>query len=346
MNRYLNGLLLTTILACGNDGTSRVVLPPEGIALDSTGSVERTYISDTLILVGKLGGQSDRDTSLIDPYMLEAAEDHFYIVEGDQRVQAYDTLANQVWSLGRDGSGPGEFRNIRDIKIAPNGELWVHDPSNARITRLDEHGKIAGFVSVQHVGHSEAMVPVTATTATLLPSYAESDIVTIDTTGTIIDRDTVKWAGFHELESLSKQFETASDPASGRWVMGFSFGNGWFAFEGHGGSERRYYVEPTRFPPVVKEVSNGGSTVSSKLVRGDLSAANIALHSDTVYVLFGGKELVRQKIDLYSWSSGKYLGTILLPEPADDLAVSGPYIYTLTSHPLPKVAVYRRSKRP
>jgi hypothetical protein len=345
MIRHVNVVLLVAVAACGPRDSSQVILPPGGVALDSTGSVPRHFLGDTLIMLGHLGGGSDQDTALLDPYLIEANRDHFYIVEGDQRVQAYDTLANRLWVIGRDGSGPGEFRNIRDIKIGPNHEVWVHDPSNARITRLGPSGNVAGFVSVQQVGHSETIVPATATTVTLLPSYADADILTIDTTGTIVDRDTVPWSGYHDLETLSRQFETASDPSTGQWVMGFSFGNGWFAFEGHGGSGRRYYVEPTRFPPVVKEVTNGGATVSSKLVRGDLSAANIALQSDTVFILFGGKELVRQKLDLYSWTSGKYLGTMALPEPVDDIAVSGSFLYTMASHPVPRVVVYRRVRK-
>lgn len=338
----LNILLAISLIAgCGPRDSSQVIFPPDGIALDSTGSAERHFLPDSLQLLAQLGGASERDTALFDPYMLEADGNHAYVVEGDQRIQAYDTMARLVWSVGRDGGGPGEFRNIRDLKIAPNREIWAHDPVNARITRIGTNGRVTGFIPVR-VGHSESMAPTSNTTAVLQPRYDQADIVTIDTSGQVIDSDTVRWKGFQELEVLSKQFETANDPATGRWVLAFSFGNGWFAFEGHGGSERRFYVEPTAFPAVVKEVTNGGAAVSTKLVRGDLSAHAVALVGDTMFVLFGGKELSRQQLDLYSWTSGKYLGTIALPEPVDDFAITGRYLYTLGSHPVPKLAVYRR----
>jgi hypothetical protein len=336
-------LLLLTVAACGRD-SARVVLPPDGITLDSTGAVKRHFRPDSLVRLGYLGGESERDTALLDPYIIAASGDRVYVVEGDQLVQAYDTLARRLWSTGRVGSGPGEFRNIRDVKVAGDGQIWVHDPANGRITRLDSNGAVAGFISVQAVGHSENMIPGPDRTTILLPPYADADILTIDSTGTVIDRDTVPWEGFHQLEHLSRQFETASDPATGRWAMGFIFGNGWLAFEGQRGSARRYYVEPTSFPAVVKEVSNGGATVSSRLMRGDVSGAGIALQADTVFILFGGKELFRQKIDMYSWTSGNYLGTIALPEPVDNIAVSGPYLYTLASVPIPKLVIYRRQR--
>lgn len=346
MTRFFGVVLVVLLTACGKGKSSQVVLPPDGIALDSTGAIKRHYLADSLVLVSQLGGGSDRDTALIDPYLIEAAGNQVFLVEGDQRVQAYDTLANRLWAFGRDGGGPGEFRNIRDIKLAPNGEIWINDPPNARITRISTQGKRVGFISLQHAGYSETMIPGPGATATLLPPSAESDILTIDTTGAVVDRDTVPWSGFHQLEHLSRQFRTANDPATGRWTMGFIFGNGWFAFEGHGGSDRRFYVEPTSFPGIVKEITNGGATVSSKLMRGDLSASAIAMQADTFFVLFGGKkEDFRQKIDLYSWSSGRYLGSIALPSPVDDIALTGSYLFTLNSHPVPKLAVYRRVRK-
>lgn len=341
MSRIPGTLLLLGLAACNRGPSSRVVLPPGGIALDSTGAVKRQFLDDSLVLIAQVGG-AERDTALLDPYIIAGSANRVYVVEGDQLIQAYDTDGRKLWSSGRTGSGPGEFRNIRDLKLAEHGEIWVHDPPNARITRLDSTGTVVGFISTQNVGHSENMIPGPGLTATLLPPYADADILTIDSTGTVIDRDTVPWPGFHELEHLSRQFETASDPTTGRWTMGFTFGNGWLAFDEKGGSPRRYYVEPTQFPGVVKEVSNGGATVSSRLMRGDLSGAGFWLEADTLFVLFGGKELFRQKIDTYSWSSGKYLGTIALPESVDNIAIAGPLLYTLSIQPVPKLAIYRR----
>jgi hypothetical protein len=341
MARLLKVLILVSMAACAAEPRSQVVLPPDGIATDSTGAIERHFVADSLMLFGQAGGGSDRDTTFLDPYLLTATRDRVYIVDADQRVLAYDTLGHRIWRTGQTGSGPGEYRNIRDIKIGSNQEVWVNDPATARITRLDRDGKVRGFVSLQRVGHSEVMAPGPSGVS-LLPAYADADILVIDTGGVVIDRDTILWPGYRQLENLSRQVHLASDPVTGRWVMGFQFGNGWFAFDAQGGSARRYYVEPTRFPAVVREVSNGGQTVATKLVRGDLSGASISLSGDTVFVLFGGKDKSREKLDLYSWTSGNYLGSIALPEKVDDAAVAGSFIYTITSVPLPKLVVYRR----
>lgn len=339
-------LLFLTVTAlvsgCQRD-RSHVVLPPEGLALDSTGSTPRHFLPESLVLLASVGGGSDGDTTFLDPYLITAWHDRVYLVETDQRVLAYDIAGLRLWSQGKDGSGPGEYRNIRDIKLGPDHRIWIHDPTTVRITRLDTTGRVTGFIPLDRVGHSEAMVPDAQGGASLLPPYADADILRIDSSGAVIGRDTVGWPGFHALENLSRQFRTALDPATGRWVMGFEYGNGWFAFDAARGSERRFYVEPTRFPPVIKEVMNGGQAIGTKLVRSEQSGADLSLSGDTVFVLFGGKEQRREKLDLYDWTSGHYLGSIALPGKVDYAAVSGEYVYTMASAAeTPRLSIYRR----
>jgi hypothetical protein len=336
-------VLVVALAGCQPD-RSQVVLPPEGLALDSTGRTPRRYLSDSLVLVASVGGSSDRDTTLFNPYVLTSFGGMAYVVDVDQRVIAFDTTGRQRWVQGKEGSGPGEYRNIRDLKVGPDLRVWVHDPSTARITQLDSMGQVAGWIPLDKVGHSEAMIPRSGGGATLLPPYADADILTIDSSGVVVSRDSIAWAGYHGLEHLSRQFRTAIDPATGYWVLGFEYGNGWFGFEAGRGSGRRYYVEPTRFPPVIKEVMNGGQSIGTRLVRTEQSGADLSLTGDTMFVLFGGKELRREKLDLYEWQSGNYLGSIRLPEKVDFASVSGRYIYTITLSPIPQLRIYRRAR--
>src|SRR5690242_14788140 len=117
MPRFPGLLIMAVFLGCNRGTTSRVVLPPGGIALDSTGAVTRHFRGDSLRIVSQLGG-SERDTALLDPYIIAAFGNRVYVVEGDQLVKAYDTLSRPLWTSGRNGSGPGEFRDIRDVKVA------------------------------------------------------------------------------------------------------------------------------------------------------------------------------------------------------------------------------------
>lgn len=44
---------------------------------------------------------------------------------GDATIRLYDSSGEIVWSAGRQGDGPGEFRDLRGVLIR-NGELWAY----------------------------------------------------------------------------------------------------------------------------------------------------------------------------------------------------------------------------
>jgi hypothetical protein len=338
-------LTLAATSGCASDRHGEVVFPPGGLGLDSTGRQERSLVPDTLLLVRAVGGNSDRDTTLINPYIMAGDADQIYFVETDDRILAFDTLGQLRWIRGRQGGGPGEFRNPRDLKVGQDGRLWVVDPSSGRITILARaDGKVLTMLPMK-VAYSPAITPLPSGFA-LYPTDMGSDIFYFDSMGEPGGNDSIPWPGFRQLEYLSRQYRTAVDRSSGRWVMAFIYGNGWFAFDSTrpvGG--RRYYVEPTPFPPVVKE-RRGDKEITS-LVRSTGAALDVQLLGDTVFVLFDGfAPNRRQKVDMYSWETGKYYGSFLLPEPADNIAVSRSLIAVFASNPVPKLAFYRRQKKP
>ena len=49
-----------------------------------------------------------------------------------------------VRTIGRQGAGPGEFRDPIGLAWAPDGTLWVADPGNARFTVFDTAGALVG----------------------------------------------------------------------------------------------------------------------------------------------------------------------------------------------------------
>jgi len=220
--------------------------------------------------------------------------------------------------------------------------VWLADPYTARVTRLSpETGKVESMIRIR-LGQVEAMVPghdQFMLTAVLLPS----ELRYFTSKGDSLRSDSIPWSGFEQLEQLARQSRTALDPHTGRWVLGFIYGNGWFAFDSAGrGSARRYYVEPTRFPAVIKEYPEPG-TIKTSMIRTPASALDMQLAGDTLFVLFDGQEPDRRrKVDLYSWESGKYLGSLRLPEPADNIAFYGSNVRIFSTNPVPKLAYYRR----
>lgn len=335
-------LLLAVLSGCLERERTEVVFPPGGMALDSSGSQSRIYREDTLILVRTVGGRSDQDTTLINPYIMAADEARTYLFEADNYVIAFDSSGTRLWKQGANGGGPGEYRNPRDLKVGVDGKLWLLDPASSRITRVDrETGQLAQMIRMQ-VGYSTAITP-TGTGFILFPPDLPGDLHYFSLAGDPARTDSLPWDGFRQLDQLARQLRTALDPRTGRSVLGFIYGNGWFTFDTAGQvSQRRYYVEATRFPAVTKKYLEHGGLETS-LIRTPASALDIQLLGDTVFVLFDGQEPDRRrKVDMYSWESGRYFGSLKLPEGADNIAFFGKSVRVFSSHPVPKLAYYER----
>ncbi len=57
-----------------------------------------------------------------------------------KEVRVFDRAGRHVRTLGREGGGPGEFRNPIGLDWGPEGKLWVVDVGNARYTVFDTAG--------------------------------------------------------------------------------------------------------------------------------------------------------------------------------------------------------------
>lgn len=71
----------------------------------------------------------------------------------DQQVHVFDSMGRYVRSLGRSGQGPGEFGNANGLLRAPDGRLWINDPSNNRFTVLGPDGSLLATHPIQIRGY-------------------------------------------------------------------------------------------------------------------------------------------------------------------------------------------------
>ncbi len=55
--------------------------------------------------------------------------------------------------VGRNGAGPGEYRQNNGVELAPDGRLWVNDHRNARYVVFDTTGDFATQVTVAPWGY-------------------------------------------------------------------------------------------------------------------------------------------------------------------------------------------------
>jgi hypothetical protein len=81
----------------------------------------------------------------------------FYVFEGQaQELRVFDSSGAHVRTIGREGGGPGEFKQGIGLAWAPNGSLWVVDPGNVRISVFDTAGT---YVTMKRILGGYVMTP-------------------------------------------------------------------------------------------------------------------------------------------------------------------------------------------
>ncbi|HEX7051192.1 MAG TPA: hypothetical protein VF188_13375 [Longimicrobiales bacterium] len=73
-------------------------------------------------------------------------------VDSDGDILIFDGFANELrvfsgagvhrTTVGREGAGPGEFRNVVGMALGPGGDLWIVDSRNDRYTVLGSDGAV------------------------------------------------------------------------------------------------------------------------------------------------------------------------------------------------------------
>ncbi len=337
-------LLLGLGLASCDRARSRVVLPPEGLAIDdSAQGRRRVFVERDWLTLFSRGSEDGRDTTLIAPYLLGTAGRLILVVDADQYITAFDESGSVRWQAGRKGSGPLEFRSIRDFEYDGANTILVHDPDVRKLTAIDTLGALQRASLLPRLPHSDQLVRVSQNRYGLFGENGDKDLLFIDSAGQQQGEDSIPWQAYGQLDRLARQLTATRDVGlTDHWAATLRLGNAWLAFDGmRPASGRRYYVEPTPFPAVVQTSTR--TERSSRLLTRSFSALSSALAGDTLFVLFeGATKDARRLIDLYSWSSGNYLGSWLLPTGADEIALTPRLLVTLSNDPYPQLVAYQR----
>ena len=293
---------------------------------DAASSRPRTFASASWDTLWVLGGPED--TLLLQPAYLQADRHGVYVYEfGAGRLVALAADGRIRWSFGRLGSGPGEFSNVRDMKIDTDGKIWLYDVGNQRVTRLTPSGELDLEIRVAAAERGEQMVPVDDTTAAIFTFADTTPIVLVAESGEVLDRRTLPWPAFESLHVLQRQGVAVSNSFGWGYLLGQ--GNGWFVFERGGRRRTQSYVEHN---PMAELVREGTARMQATRISGDASctACSAALMGDTLVVHFGGaSEQKYRLLDRYDWRTGEYLSTIVLPLQVPRVTVYGDRVYVL-----------------
>ncbi|UCC40629.1 MAG: 6-bladed beta-propeller [Candidatus Aminicenantes bacterium] len=74
---------------------------------------------------------------------------NFYVTDWDRKtVRKYDSNGNFLRSIGRPGQGPGEFQNMSEVKFDIEGNMYLNDVKNRRISFLSKEGSYIEAISV------------------------------------------------------------------------------------------------------------------------------------------------------------------------------------------------------
>lgn len=79
-------------------------------------------------------------------------EGNFYVTNGDRNtVKKYDSNGKFLQSIGRPGQGPGEFQNISEVRFDIEGNIYLNDVKNQRISFLSKDGNYIRGIKVPSV---------------------------------------------------------------------------------------------------------------------------------------------------------------------------------------------------
>lgn len=149
------GLLMLALFACAGD------------AMEEGRGGERAANGESFRLITELGHEGDPVTfGAIIPGAFVDAET---LVVGELmgsrliRIALQDGGVQRVDILAGEGEGPGEFQQLREIGVWPDGTLWATDRRSGRATLLDERGQVQATATVTDFFFEPPVRPVGAT---------------------------------------------------------------------------------------------------------------------------------------------------------------------------------------
>ena len=267
-------------------------------------------------------------------------------------------------SFGKDGGGPGEFRNAEDVQADPDDPdaFWILDGNLGRMTRLtlgtDTAPALGTMVNLHDVPgvHLQSLWLNDSTLALsgIYPSQPRGRLLTADRagrlTGTIGALPQHPGAPAIPVSVLRHAYEGRMAVRPDHERLAFATRNAdQLEIYRADGSLVRAVTGGAGFLPVFEvnyRPEGAGMATGDDLRVGYLDLASTSRH---LYALYSGKTRAESRgrtyfgkeVHVYDWN-GERLATLALPELAFTLTVdpAGRYLYAVHHDPEPRVARY------
>lgn len=297
--------------------------------------------------VFRVGGEPG-DTLLFSVTRIDADTAGVSLVDGyGGRVLRFHRTGRLLWSFGRPGSGPHEFRRPRDLHLDHRGRTWVLDAENTRVTVLTPAGAPDFLVPLDRLGFvPDRFVPRPGDQALFLDARADRPLVRVDREGRVVARRELPWPRFRELGRLAGQAILAPHRGAGGWSAVFALGDRFLSFDGRDRlTHHGWFAERVAFPEVRLRRSGGPvgrRSVTRRIVDPSFAAVSVTSSPGRLHVHFAGRtELAYRVLDSFRQRDGRYLGSVRLPRPAEEIALGGEMLYMAYSDPYPTLEAWR-----
>lgn len=295
------------------------------------------------------GGIAPSDSFLLNPVRLAVDDSAIYLYDaGTYQVKAYSWSGTSLWSLGRLGSGPLEFRNVLALRVAPEGTIWVYDHGNSRLTVLNPNGSLRTSHLMSNPILPGGLTPLSRGRF-LAQAFVKSPFpILFDSTGGVSRRFRMppELAGRDMIQT-----RLVGGSSTTAWTV-------WSSFR----TDRIYFINPDLdsiiairgvtpldFPKtqVATIRTPDGKTVSGVRPDADNVTAGVAIAAigDTAFVLMGSAaDYPLRTLDVYSVTGAKYLSSIKLPEMCNAFTIHRLSLVCLQFDPTPQVKVWSMSR--
>lgn len=288
--------------------------------------------------VYQIGTPAVNDTTLGSPVGLLLWGDRLVVMDNYAPHIRVFRDGEVLWMMGRDGRGPGEFSQVFSMAVAPNGNLWVLDPGNTRVTEISGDGEIVREISFNHLPSTPQAIAVLRDRVVLVTWSLVNHYIEVDAASFLPRRASAFPVHEEDLPAWPRleQF-VASMPDGETWISALHLGPGFFVARP---GERRFhrYVEDSWFVSTYPEQGRDSAR---------WGAHSVAIARDEVFMLFGGRpkwalhdtELPRT-IDVYGLD-GSYRRSYRLPFDSWRMATDGRTFYVTHHDPYPAVLALR-----